>query len=830
MGAGIDVAALKDAARGRWHEILVALGGIDAELLDGQHHPCPRCGGTDRFRLVDRNAGACRCNQCRPDRCGDGIAALQWLRDWPFKEACKELAEYLGMAATATNGKAANASKNKTPAPFFAGKLQFNSNERLGDVLDAWATKKPPIKPDAALQFRPRLCRPTWDRDLSSLDCIGFQARDPRKPDECRAVLLYRQDNEKFPPGGKRKDPCKMINTPGSKDSWVWPGEGAAAIEEAKVIVCTEGLPDAMAVLSLGLPVGWTVITNACGAGSAKGLHYGFAKGSRVAVFGDADKPGMDGAAKKAEAFARAGASVVRPLLPYPIEESHGKDLRDWLAEGNGLPELVALIEAADDSGVKAEALAASELFADEARTELANARRLVTLHGENLRYVDQWKTWLCWDGSRWAPDRMRQVESWARSVPESLWEQLAKLGKAAVSSDQEKALSRLAKFCMESSSSRGIAAMIGLARAERGIALAPEAVDRDPWLLNVRNGTVDLRTGGLRPHDKLDCLTKIAPVDYHHDAEAPRWREFLEQIFAGNRDLIRYVQRCVGFSLTGRVDEHVLFLCHGSGRNGKSTFLNTLMRMLGSDFSMKAPPDMLMSRKGEVHPTERADLFGKRFVAAVETEDGKRLAESLVKELTGGDIIRARRMKQDFFQFEPTHKIWLASNYLPIVRGQDTGIWRRLRRIPFTVTLAEGEQDKQLGDTLAAEAAGILNWALLGCLDWQRQGLAEPFEIQDATSTYRSAMDVFGGFLQDVCIEDEAATVRLKDLRDAYESWCGENRHQPATARAFSKSLRERGYESFTSDGTFFRGLTLSDAWLADHTSEEPSGQEAWR
>jgi P4 family phage/plasmid primase-like protien len=241
--------------------------------------------------------------------------------------------------------------------------------------------------------------------------------------------------------------------------------------------------------------------------------------------------------------------------------------------------------------------------------------------------------------------------------------------------------------FCKASNSEHGLRAMLALARSEPGIPILPGELDGDPWLLNVLNGTIDLRTGTLRPHDREDRITKLADVRFDSEADCPVWIGFLQEVLP-DPDLREFVRRLVGYRLTGSTQEHVLPFLFGVGANGKSTFLNTIQSLLGITYAIKAPADLLLAMRNESHPTELADLFGKRLVCCNEAEDGRRLAESLVKELTGGDKIRARRMREDFWEFSPTHKIWLAANHKPSVRGTDHGIWRRIKLIPFTVTI----------------------------------------------------------------------------------------------------------------------------------------------
>jgi P4 family phage/plasmid primase-like protien len=269
------------------------------------------------------------------------------------------------------------------------------------------------------------------------------------------------------------------------------------------------------------------------------------------------------------------------------------------------------------------------------------------------------------------------------------------------------------------------------------------------------------------------------------------------------------YIQRAVGYSLTRRVDEQVLFFLYGTGANGKSTFLSTILALLG-DYGMQAVPEFLLMRHGEQHPTERADLFRKRFVAAMEVESGKRLAESLVKFLTGGERIRARRLYENFWEFDPTHKFWLATNHKPVIRGTDYAIWRRIKTIPFTVKIPEDKKDPRLLDKLKADLPGILRWAVEGCLAWQENGLRDPSDVTEAGHVYQQEMDIIGQFLDECCsIQPARFGVRTQSsvLYQAVCKYSGE----PMTQTAFSERLSERGFTKTVSHGTkYWQGVGL--------------------
>jgi len=384
-----------------------------------------------------------------------------------------------------------------------------------------------------------------------------------------------------------------------------------------------------------------------------------------------------------------------------------------------------------------------SSLGGASGRTDATNAARLVAMFGDDIRWVGLWDKFLLWDGKRWKIDDHLRIHTLAKQIADNLWKEIA--AKVVTGNVDRDTMKAMYGFARTSNNVSGIKAMVALSRSEPEVPIRVEDLDVVPWLLNVENGTIDLRTGKLREHRREDFITKLAPVTYDPKATCTTWIEFLDTIFAGNRELINYMKRLVGYSITCVTEEHILPFLYGSGANGKSTFCELLLKLMGTDYSMKAPPDLLMAKRGESHPTERADLFGKRFVGCIETEAGRKMAEALVKELTGGDRVRARRMREDFWEFAPTHHVWLVSNYKPVVAGTDHGIWRRIKLIPFDAVILDKEQDKKIGSKLEAELSGILNWIIKGCLEWQQNGMQEPDIVKAATTEYQIESDDIG-------------------------------------------------------------------------------------
>jgi putative DNA primase/helicase len=418
--------------------------------------------------------------------------------------------------------------------------------------------------------------------------------------------------------------------------------------------------------------------------------------------------------------------------------------------------------------------------------TDLGNARRLVERHGDALRYVAERATWLVWNGKHWESDHTGEVMRRAKETIRDLY-------TAAAGIENNNDRSAHVRWALSSESVRRLEAMVHLAKTEPEVAIKTADLDRDPWLLNVQNGTVDLRTGKLREHARHDLITRMAPVAYDPTKTAPTWLAFLQTVQAGRQEMVRFLARLVGYSLTGVVSEHVLAFLHGYGANGKSTFLNTILAVLGP-YGKQGDPHLLIARNGEAHPTNMADLCGSRFVVCSEVDEGF-LAEATVKQLTGGDRIKARFMHRDFFEFEPTHTLWLAANHKPIVKNNDGAIWRRIKVVPFTVTIPTEEQDRELPTKLLDELPGILAWALDGCLEWQRIGLAEPAEVRNATAEYRSDMDLIAGFIEERCEVDGAAEEWANKVYAAYREWCEQAGLHPASRQSFGRHVQERGF-----------------------------------
>ncbi len=415
--------------------------------------------------------------------------------------------------------------------------------------------------------------------------------------------------------------------------------------------------------------------------------------------------------------------------------------------------------------------------------TDLANARRFIDQHGDDVRWTPE-RGWLVWDSCRWQIDDMHQIEAKAKTTVESIFDEI----KSAPNRDER------FRFAKKSQSARGIKDLLFLARSDPKVTARLVDFDTDPWLFNCTNGTLDLQTGKLLPHSREDMLTRLSPVDYKPEATCELWLKFLRRIMAGNDDLILFLQRAAGYSLTGLVIEQVLFFCYGIGQNGKTVFLEVMQSLLG-DYGLNARTETIMARREAGIPNDVARLAGARFVAINETADGQRLHEPLIKDMTGGDTMTARFLHHEHFDFHPIFKLWLRGNHKPQIRGTDEGIWRRIRLIPFTVQIPEAERDRHLAEKLQGELPGILAWAVQGCIDWQKNELGTPEAIIEAVREYREEMDVVGQFIEDRVTIRDNAQVTAKALYGAYRAWADMNGETAATQMRFGLAMIERGY-----------------------------------
>lgn len=441
--------------------------------------------------------------------------------------------------------------------------------------------------------------------------------------------------------------------------------------------------------------------------------------------------------------------------------------------------------------------------------TEVGNAERLVHFHGDKLRYCMEFEEWLIWDGRAWKKDHKKLIERIAINTFRMMYQEAGREND----DNRRRDLTRWAQ-----SSERSAVLLNSIDRTKAFFPVLQADLNRDPFQFNCENGVIDLRTGELLGHDVSYLITNQSNVRFDPDAECPTWMNFLESVMKGKtgnvkHELIEFLQKAIGYALTGDTSEQVAFFLWGNGRNGKSTFINTIKELIG-DYGKQTNPDTFTSKihEGGIN-NDIARLSDARFVSAVESEDGQRLSESLIKQLTGGEPITARFLRKEFFEFVPAFKIFFTTNHKPIIKGNDEGIWRRIRLIPFTVTIPKEEVDTRLPEKLRAELPGILNWAVKGCLKWQQEGLGEPTEIKQATQGYKDEMDILGYFLNEHCVEKTNARISVKELYERYREWCKDTGEYEISQRKFNRRIEERGYlkkRSGKGGNTEFHGIGL--------------------
>jgi putative DNA primase/helicase len=435
--------------------------------------------------------------------------------------------------------------------------------------------------------------------------------------------------------------------------------------------------------------------------------------------------------------------------------------------------------------------------------TDSTNAMRLLKEYGRDIRYNAAWKKWGVWNGRIWETDEGGVlIHEKGLDMVRNIYNDLSKTADYRERIDIEKA-------AVLSESVRRRKAFVEAATWVSAFRVKSDELDPNPWLLNVKNGTVDVLSGEFREHRREDMITKIANVEYDPNADCPMWKQFVREIMDYKADIIKFIQMAAGWALSGDISEQTMFILYGTGANGKSTFLNTIMHLLG-DYATATPTETFM-RKSDQYTNDIARLRGARFVTTTEAELGRRLSEPLIKKITGNDQMTARFLYGEFFNFTPTFKIFMATNHKPLIKGTDHGIWRRIKLIPFTTRITEEKQDKHLELKLREEASGILNWLLEGIALWKSEGLNAPKSVLTATDEYRGEMDVIGNFLKERCEQQKELTIRIRELYKAYADWCDENKEHAVSERFLSMRLKEMGFEQCrTAEARFWSGIGL--------------------
>lgn len=436
---------------------------------------------------------------------------------------------------------------------------------------------------------------------------------------------------------------------------------------------------------------------------------------------------------------------------------------------------------------------------------DMGNAERFLDLFGEDFRYNYTDGKFIFWDDCRWATD----LDGVAKRAADKAIEEMRQESEWYESSGDSDTAKAFAKHIKASRSAKSKENM--LKEIQHHIPIMPFQLDKHKMAFNVPNGTLSLKTGQLVPTKRDYFITKFSPVEFTDNADCPMWRRFLDDIFGGDRELIRYIQKAVGYSMTGDTSEQCVFFLYGTGRNGKSTFLDVLREIFG-DYVSNIQPETIMVKNsmGNGINSDIARLKGARMVTTVEPNEGVRLNEGLIKQLTGDDAVTARKLYGNEFEFKPEFKLWMATNHKPVIRGTDDGIWRRIHMIPFTVQIPVDKVDRQLKSKLEREYPAILRWAVEGCLLWQREGLKQPRAVLDMTREYRREMDVISGFLDDRCEVGEGFSAKSSELYAAYSAWCEANTEFKMSNTKFGVEMEKRFTRSKRMDGNYFVGLKL--------------------
>jgi putative DNA primase/helicase len=614
---------------------------------------------------------------------------------------------------------------------------------------------------------------------------------------------------------------------PGDNGEWIWNLDGIPRILYRLPELLRSSMQDWTIIAEGETDVnnlyerGFTATTNPMGAGKWLPDFNEYFTGRLVAVIPDNDGPGRD----HAQMIARALYGTVRELrivqLPGLAEK---QDVTDWFNSGGSNEQLNQLIDATASYEPKPESISTSKEYP---LTDAGNAERYASRQANIMRFVWRWDCWANYDGRRW------NVETGEETARRLALETVRSI--ISEMNDQPKEVREgIAHWSFRSESAHRIAAMLTMAKAMSPLPAYPADFDSDPYLLNCANGTLNLRTGELQPHRAADMITKLCPVEYDVDAKLPLWNNFLHTTTGGDPDIADFLQIATGYSLTGNTGEEKLFFVHGNTLTGKSTFLEAVKATLG-DYATTADFESFLKRSqaGGIR-NDIAALHGARFVASIEVDEGRKLAEGLIKMLTGGDAVRARFLFRESFEFLPQCKLWLAANHAPKVSDVDDAVWRRIIRIPFDrkVERPDPKVKATLRDPKVAGPA-ILAWAVVGCRKWQESGLIVPELLRQSTQELRDSQNPLAEFFDDCLQFDPAAIVPVTELRTDYENWAKENGLKyPLSARSFNTRIEAKGCKRlptrYVNDmGTnkvakCWRGVTLQSNPLTRDTDDE--------
>ena len=663
--------------------------------------------------------------------------------------------------------------------------------------------------------------------DLSESELYGTKGNGPKHASSKIIVATYDYVDEegrlkyqvvRFEPKGFAQ------RHPDGKGGWKWDLKGMKkvpyrlpevikGIEEGKPIIIVEGEKDADNLAKLGL----TATTNSGGAGKWDADHSKWLGGAEVVILPDNDVPGRKHAKEVSESLKDIARSV--KIIRLPGLPAKG-DVSDWIEEGGTAQDLIVLISKADECEQDEEQAGGDPLGC----SDLGNARRFARKFSGKVKYCNEWGTWLIYDGKRWAADKKLQIEDMAKSIPIDIYKEVADL---IMPDDRVK----LSKHAHRSESAYSIKELLKLAASDPSIAVTHEVFDADSMLINVLNGAVNLNTGELEAHSPELLMTKLAPVTYSPEATSEAWESFIRTVTGGDEELIRFLQKAVGYSLTGNTSDDVLFFVYGPTATGKSTFLEAIKATLGGYAKTADFESFLKLQSGGGPRDDIAILEGARMVVGVEVDEGKRLAEGLIKKLTGGDTIACRPLYKSTIEFLPVMKLWLAANHKPKVSAEDSAMWRRIRILPFDKTIPEEKRDPslkaKLKDTTEIGPA-ILAWAVKGCLLWRQEGLKPPKVVKEASEEYRKSQDIIGEFIEDQVEACEGERLSRKSVFKAYKQWCEENGERPVSQSVLTLKLKEQGWrDAPRGRERSFEGYRLKNPYELSGQEEDSAEEE---
>lgn len=624
-------------------------------------------------------------------------------------------------------------------------------------------------------------------------DKANGQPPRPAKPGRVVATYDYTDEAGALLYQATRHEPKDFrLRRPDGSNGWIWElGDTRrvlyhlpelTTVQPGQLVFVCEGEKTADAVRGLGA----VATTNPMGVGKWTGAYTGTLEGLTVVVLADNDPPGLKHAYQVAAAL--HGRAYRVQVLNLGEGKGHGYDPADWIRDGGAWAGLVQLVDATPVySGERAPVLPAGGNIHN---TDLGNALRLVGRYGNDLRYCKPLGGWLAWDGRRWLLDRTGVVQRAAQAVALALY--------AALDEEADpKRRKEKTKWAIASESGTRQREMLDLAWSQEGIIVTPDVFDTPPWLLNCQNGTIDLHTGELRPHRRADLLTKLAPVEYDPLAEDETLASYLQDTTKGDEDFADYLRRAVGYTLTGVTDEEDVFLVLGPKSTGKTTLVEAMLAMLG-DYAVKANFETFLAswHKGGDPRPDLVRMRGARLVAATEAPKGRRLAETQVKEMSGGDSMTARTLYKLEITFKPAFKLWLACNEAPAMSDDDSGLWRRIKRLPFEHTHSEEEEKPEIKRHLTEDAgarSALLAWAMQGCLAWQKDGLKPCEVVRTKTAQLRLEFDPLAEFFGDRCTFAAKQECAAQVLRAAYERWAEDQGAKAISNKEWGKRLKAK-------------------------------------